>query len=93
MVVKNKLIAFSNLLSDTGVDASDCAYIGDDVIDLPILTRVGFSASVPNGHVEVRSRVDYVTEASGGNGAVREICDLILQSQKKYKLMMESYLR
>ncbi len=91
--VQNKLIAFSDLLSKTGFDAAECAYIGDDVIDLPILIRVGFSASVPNGHVEVRSRVDYVTNSFGGNGAVREICDLILQSQEKYGQMMESYLK
>ena len=91
--IQNKLTALTTLLDKTGFKVSDCGYIGDDVIDLPILTRVGFSASVPNGHEEVRSRVDYVTKAFGGNGAVREICDLILQAQEKYRQMMESYLR
>ncbi|MCL1886969.1 MAG: HAD family hydrolase [Betaproteobacteria bacterium] len=91
--IQDKLSAFETLLNKTGVTAADCGYIGDDVIDLPVLIRVGFSASVPNGHTEVRSRVDYVTEATGGNGAVREICDLILQAQEKYLPLMESYLK
>ncbi|MDL2283950.1 HAD hydrolase family protein [Oxalobacter sp. OttesenSCG-928-P03] len=91
--IQDKLSAFTALLSKTGMDAADCGYIGDDVIDLPILIRAGFSASVPNGHAEVRSRVDYVTEAAGGNGAIREICDLILQAQEKYLPIMESYLK
>lgn len=91
--IQDKLSAFTALLSKTGMTAANCGYIGDDVIDLPILTRVAFSASVPNGHVEVRSRVDYVTEAAGGNGAVREVCDLILHAQEKYAPLMESYLK
>jgi len=91
--IQDKLSAFTALLGKSGMTAADCGYIGDDVIDLPVLTRVGFSASVPNGHIEVRSRVDYVTETTGGNGAVREICDLILQAQEKYTRIMESYLK
>lgn len=91
--IQEKLAAFSALLEKTGMDASDCGYIGDDVIDLPILIRAGFSASVPNAHQEVRSRVDYVTQAPGGNGAVREVCDLILKAQGKYQPLLESYLK
>jgi 3-deoxy-D-manno-octulosonate 8-phosphate phosphatase (KDO 8-P phosphatase) len=90
--MQDKLAAFAALLDKTGLTPADCGYIGDDVIDLPILSRAGFSASVPNGHADVRSRVDHVTKASGGNGAVREICDLILQAQDKYLPLMESYL-
>ena len=73
-------------------DSKECGFIGDDVIDLPVLSRVGFAASVPNGHPEVRSRVDYVTVASGGKGAVREVCDFILQAQNKYQLVLSEYL-
>ncbi len=91
--IQDKLSAFTALLDKTGLKAADCGYIGDDVIDLPILTRAGFSASVPDGHVEVRKRVDYVTLVAGGNGAVREICDLILLAQEKYLPLMESYLK
>lgn len=91
--IQDKLEAFKALLEKTGLSAADCGYMGDDVIDLPILIRAGFSASVPNGHQEVRSRVDYVTQATGGNGAVREICDLILKAQNAYSPLLESYLK
>jgi 3-deoxy-D-manno-octulosonate 8-phosphate phosphatase (KDO 8-P phosphatase) len=64
--VHDKLAGFEQLLLTTGMQAADCGFVGDDVIDLPILLRVGFSASVPNGHTEVRSRVHYLTEAHGG---------------------------
>ena len=91
--IQNKLTAFTALLDKTGLTADDCGYMGDDVIDLPILVRAGFSVSVPNGHQEVLSRVDYVTQATGGNGAVREICDFILKAQDAYLPILESYLK
>ena len=75
--IHDKRSAFEQLLTETSLSADVCGFVGDDVIDLPILMRAGFSASVPNGHPEVRSRVHYVTQASGGCGAAREICDLI----------------
>jgi 3-deoxy-D-manno-octulosonate 8-phosphate phosphatase (KDO 8-P phosphatase) len=75
------------------VDAADSGFIGDDVIDLPVLTRVGFAASVPNGHPEVRSRVHYVTTAQGGHGAVRELCDFILRAQGNYEAALAPYLK
>ena len=90
--VHDKRTAFEQLLMETGLDAAVCGFIGDDVIDLPILSRVGFSASVPNGHPEVRARVHYVTQASGGRGAAREICDLILRAQGNYETALAPYL-
>jgi 3-deoxy-D-manno-octulosonate 8-phosphate phosphatase (KDO 8-P phosphatase) len=89
----DKLQAFTALLDECGVTAEACGFIGDDVIDLPILTRVGFAASVPNGHPEVRSRVHYVTEARGGQGAARELCDFILRAQGNYEAALAPYLR
>ena len=65
----------------------------DDIIDLPVLTRVGVSFGVPNGHAEVLSRVDYVTHHEGGNGAVREICDMILHAKGCYTAVVESFLK
>ena len=91
--VHDKLAGFEQLLLATGMQATDCGFVGDDVIDLPILLRVGFSASVPNGHHEVRSRVHYLTEARGGNGAARELCDLILRAQGHYEAALAPYLR
>jgi len=91
--VHDKLSGFTMLLRECGVEAGDSGFIGDDVIDLPVLTRVGFAASVPNGHPEVRSRVHYVTAAGGGHGAVRELCDFILQAQGNYEAALAPYLK
>ena len=88
----DKRAALTALLAKTGVPASACGFIGDDWLDLPLLLQVGFAASVPNAHVEVRSRVHYVTEASGGRGAAREVCDLLLQAQGKYEAALAPYL-
>jgi 3-deoxy-D-manno-octulosonate 8-phosphate phosphatase (KDO 8-P phosphatase) len=88
----DKRATFEELLAETGITADACGFIGDDVIDLPILLRVGFAASVPNGHPDVQARVHYVSNAAGGRGAVREICDFILRAQNKYESMLASYL-
>ncbi|MET3106325.1 3-deoxy-D-manno-octulosonate 8-phosphate phosphatase (KDO 8-P phosphatase) [Oxalobacteraceae bacterium GrIS 2.11] len=88
----DKRVTFAQLLNDTGVAAHDCGFMGDDIIDLPLFSKVGFTVSVPNGHHEVISRADYVTKASGGLGAVREICDFILRAQNKYDAALAMYL-
>lgn len=88
----DKREAFMQLLAFTGLTADVCGFIGDDVIDLPILSQVCFSASVPNGHAEVRSRVHYVTQAAGGRGAARELCDFILRAQGNYEAALAPYL-
>ncbi|MFC7515720.1 KdsC family phosphatase [Herbaspirillum sp. GCM10030257] len=90
--VHDKRTAFEQLLVQTGHAAEVCGFIGDDVIDLPILLRVGFAASVPNGHPEVQSRVHYVTRAHGGRGAARELCDFILRAQGNYEAALAPYL-
>lgn len=90
--VHDKRVAFDELLSRTGISPDACGFVGDDVIDLPILLRTGFAASVPNGHPEVRSRVHYVTQASGGSGAARELCDFILRAQGNYETALAPYL-
>jgi len=88
----DKRITFAQLLTDAGVTADACGFIGDDIIDLPLFSKVGFAVSVPNGHPEAISRADYVTKASGGFGAVREICDFILRAQNKYEAALAPYL-
>ncbi len=67
--------------------------MGDDLPDLAILTRAGLSATVADAPLDVRSRVDYVTRARGGYGAVRELVELILSSQGKLEDLIRSYLR
>lgn len=90
--IHDKRSAFENLLAETGLTAQNCGFMGDDVIDLPIMTRVAFAVSVPNGHEEVRSRAHYVAQASGGLGAVREVCDFILRAQNNYQAALAPYL-
>jgi 3-deoxy-D-manno-octulosonate 8-phosphate phosphatase (KDO 8-P phosphatase) len=88
----DKRATFEQLLKETGLTADACGFIGDDIIDLPILSRAGFAASVPNGHPDVQARVHYVSKAAGGRGAVREICDFILRAQNKYDSILAAYL-
>ena len=90
--IHDKRSAFEQLLAHTNLAPDACGFVGDDVIDLPVLLRAGFAASVANGHPEVRSRVHYVTHASGGRGAAREICDFILRAQGNYAAALAPYL-
>ena len=77
----DKLNAFNELLSDTGMEEQNICYAGDDWIDIPVLDRVGLSVTVPDADTLVKNRAHWVTSRQGGNGAVREICDLILAAQ------------
>ncbi len=90
--VHDKRIAFAQLLEQTGVAAAACGYLGDDVIDLPVLTKVGFTACVANGHHDVKQRAQYITDSCGGNGAAREVCDFILTAQGHYEAALAAYL-
>jgi len=90
--VHDKRDGFNRLLAQTGWHAEDCGFMGDDVIDLPVMTRVAFAASVPNGHPEVRTRAHYVSQAHGGRGAAREVCDFILRAQGNYEAALAPYL-
>lgn len=90
--VADKRIVFRDLLHALALSPEQAGFIGDDVIDLPILTRVGFAASVPNGHPEVKRRVHYVTAANGGQGAAREVCDLLLKAQGRYDELLAAWL-
>jgi 3-deoxy-D-manno-octulosonate 8-phosphate phosphatase (KDO 8-P phosphatase) len=89
----DKLAAFNKALKRFRIKPEEACFIGDDLIDLPILKRVGFAVAVPNAVEEVRSRAHYVTSKNGGRGAVREICDLILKSQGKWDLATSQYFR
>lgn len=88
----DKLSAYLDLLSNTGLGNEDVCYAGDDWIDLPVLLRVGLSITVPDADDEVRNRVHWVTRRAGGHGAVREICDLILSAQGHYRVLLEEIL-
>ena len=87
----DKLEALKQLLLDLPIELEECAYMGDDLPDIKALQSVGFSATVPNAHQEVLSRVMMVTTRVGGEGAVREVCDLILKGHGKYQDYISQY--
>ena len=90
--VDDKLTAFDALTTRLGVDPAACAYMGDDWVDLPVLTRCGLALSVPDAPAVVRQRAHYVTRASGGRGAVREACELIMQAQGTLESRLAAFL-
>ncbi len=79
--VDNKVVAYKELLQQLNLKPQQVAYIGDDMVDLPVMKQVGFSVCVADGHPYVKQNVDLITYTQGGFGAVRELADLILQSQ------------
>jgi len=87
----DKLAAFQELLGRCGVGANACAYAGDDLVDLPVLKRCGLAVSVPDSPALVRRHAHYVTRARGGNGAAREICELILHAQGTLPARLAEY--
>lgn len=88
----DKLTPFNALLEKTGLTAEQVGFIGDDVVDLPILTRVGFAVAVPGGRKEVLERVHHVTVAQGGRGAVREVCELLLHAQGTHERVLAQFM-
>ena len=87
----DKSHAIEEILHKTGCAADELAHVGDDLIDLPVFTRVGFAIAVKNANEQVLPYVDWQTELSGGQGAVREVCDFILQAQGKMDALVESF--
>ncbi|MBI3811144.1 MAG: HAD hydrolase family protein [Nitrospirae bacterium] len=83
--ILDKLNVYDLLLRKYGLQDSEMAYMGDDVIDLPVLERVGLSVAVPNAHPDVKKRVDWVTQKAGGYGAVRELTDLLLTARQSWR--------
>ncbi len=77
--ILEKTPSFMDLLKKTNLQANQVAYMGDDIPDLPILQKCGWSISVPNGSDEVKEAVHYVTKSPGGLGAVREVCEILLK--------------
>jgi 3-deoxy-D-manno-octulosonate 8-phosphate phosphatase (KDO 8-P phosphatase) len=90
--VEDKRAAMAGLLADAGLGFDACGYMGDDLIDLPVLRACGFAATVPDGHELVRRHAHYVAAAPAGSGAVREVCELILHAQGNWERVMAPYL-
>ena len=88
---EDKGTALREACAQLNIDPEDCLYMGDDWPDLSAFAIAGMKVTVPNGHVEVRRRADLVTQAQGGRGAVREICDMLLMSKGMYQELLEKY--
>lgn len=87
-----KLPALKKLLEQLGLSANRAAYIGDDLMDLPVIRYVGFGAAVANAVDEVKEIADYVTRRRGGEGAVREVIEYILKNSGRWQELMKRYL-
>jgi 3-deoxy-D-manno-octulosonate 8-phosphate phosphatase (KDO 8-P phosphatase) len=92
MGVDDKRACLEALLARRGLDAQQAGYMGDDVVDLPILRTCGFSATPIDGHDFVKRHVTYVTRRAGGHGAAREVCEHLLEAQGKLQPMLAAYL-
>lgn len=88
---EDKLPAAQASLDQLGFTWAQAAAIGDDWPDLPVLRRSAFAAAPANAHAEVRAQADYVTQAAGGHGAARELCDLLLVASGRYAELLEAY--
>jgi 3-deoxy-D-manno-octulosonate 8-phosphate phosphatase (KDO 8-P phosphatase) len=89
---EDKLDAFLDLLRITGLDAQQVCFAGDDWIDLPVLLRAGLAVSVADAEEQVKQQVHWITGRNGGDGAVREICNLILAAQEKDQIILDEIL-
>ena len=87
----NKIEVYKTILAQRNLEDKDVGFVGDDLVDLPVLRKVGFSAAVPDAVPEVKEIVDYITTKKGGEGAVREICELLLKAQNKWEAVTEKY--
>lgn len=90
--VHDKREALAELLTRTGLEAAAAAHMGDDVPDLPVLTSVGLALAPANLHPALRAHVHHVTSARGGDGAVREACELLMRAQGSWDAALAPYL-
>ncbi|MDD5631036.1 MAG: 3-deoxy-manno-octulosonate-8-phosphatase KdsC [Methylococcales bacterium] len=89
---ENKRAAFNEIIEKTGITPEQAAHVGDDLLDLPIMIRVGLSIAVADANFAVKQRADWCTALPGGHGAVREVCDFIMQAQGHFDEVVNAYL-
>ena len=89
---KNKLETFHELLEEHDLQADQCLYVGDDLVDIPVMRECGLSVAVNDAVTEVKQIADWITEKPGGRGAVREVCEWLLKSRNKWQEVTARYL-
>ena len=90
--VSSKLETYEQIVGDFCEDDAEVAYMGDDIVDLPVLGRAGLAAAPSDAAADVRSRVHWVSTAKGGDGAARELIELILRAQGRWESVVAAYL-
>jgi len=90
--IQDKLTVFKEILRQAGLDANQAAYVGDDVIDLPVMRNCGLAIAVANARAEVKAEAHYVTPHAGGDGALRDATEYILKAQGKWKRVVSEYI-
>jgi 3-deoxy-D-manno-octulosonate 8-phosphate phosphatase (KDO 8-P phosphatase) len=90
--IQDKLKAFREILRAEGLNSSEVAFVGDDVIDLTVMRNCGFAVAVANARREVKDAAHYVTPHSGGDGALRDVIEFILKARGTWKQAMEKYI-
>lgn len=88
---QDKNVAFEELLKNLQLSPEQIAYVGDDVVDLPVMTRVGFAVAVQDAHFMVKQHAHWQTPSGGGRGAARDVCELIMEAQGTLQSELQSY--
>jgi len=90
--IQDKLTVFRGILQQENLAAAEAAFVGDDVIDLPVMRNCGLAIAVANARAEVKRDADYVTPHAGGDGALRDAVEYILKAQGKWKKVVSEYI-
>lgn len=90
--IQDKLTVFEEIIKKEGIKSSEAAFVGDDVIDLPVMRNCGLAIAVANARDEVKEDAHYITPHSGGDGALRDAVEYILKAQGKWKQVFEKYI-
>ena len=91
--VEDKLEAFQSLMEKMNLQANEMAFMGDDVVDAPAMIRCGLAITVPSGHRLIKPHAHYITTAPAGRGAVREVCEIVMQAQGTLDAQMAQFFK
>jgi 3-deoxy-D-manno-octulosonate 8-phosphate phosphatase (KDO 8-P phosphatase) len=89
---RDKTPAFEELKNQVGITSEQMAFVGDDVVDLPVMIQVGLAIAVQDAHPYVKQHAHWTTPRAGGHGAVRDVCELLLEARGELSTKLESYL-
>jgi len=88
----DKMIAYNDLLDIAGIQSANVAYVGDDIVDLPVMTKVGLAIATQDAHPLVKQHAHWITPSNGGRGAGRDVCEFIMQAQGTLQTVFDNCL-